>query len=57
LLTYLEASMRGRMHNQIIGFRANERLLAALREQAERRCMSPSEYLRDVIRREVLEAA
>jgi hypothetical protein len=49
--------MRAQTHNQIIGFRANAKLLAALREQAERRCMSPSELLRDVVRREVLEAA
>jgi predicted DNA binding CopG/RHH family protein len=57
MLTYLEDQMRHQTHDQIIRFRANEALLSALRAKAERRCMSPSELLRDVLRREVLEAA
>jgi hypothetical protein len=46
-----------RFHEAVIGFRAHRDLAEALRQKAEQRRMTPSEYLREVVRREVLEAA
>ncbi|MFD1610849.1 ribbon-helix-helix protein, CopG family [Sphingomonas tabacisoli] len=46
-----------RYHGVPVAFRVHPDLVAALRQKAEERRMSPSEYLREVVRREVLEAA
>jgi hypothetical protein len=46
-----------RYHGIPFAFRVHPDLVAALRLKAEERRMTPSEYLRDVVRREVLEAA
>jgi hypothetical protein len=53
----VEAALRKPVHDARLWFRANSALVQAVEEQAEARRMSPSEYLRDVVRREVLAAA
>jgi hypothetical protein len=52
-----EVAVRNQVHDSRLWFRANSDLVHALQAKAEARRMSPSEYLRDVVRREVLEAA
>lgn len=45
--------MRRRVHTAPISFRANERLVQALHDRAQRLDMSPSEYLRAIVREKV----
>lgn len=52
-----EAFFKMRYHEAVIGCRVHPDLLAALKAKAEERRMSSSEYLREMVRRDVLEAA
>lgn len=49
--------MRNQVHDAQVVARVNSDLLALLNARARKRGMSPSELIRDAIRREVLEAA
>lgn len=42
------------VHTEVVGFRVAETLLTALSEKAAARGMGFSEYLRDLVRRDVL---
>ena len=53
----MEVALRKPVHDARLWFRANSLLVEALEAKAEARRMSPSEYLREVVRREVMEAA
>jgi hypothetical protein len=49
--------MRGNVHNTAVRFRANDALIAAAAEKAQREGMSLSELLRHAVRSVVREAA
>lgn len=49
--------MRSNTHDIRVSFRANQELIALVQKRASARLMSPSELIRDAIRREVMEAA
>ena len=49
--------MRCNVHNSMVRFRANEALIAAAAEKAQREGMSLSELLRHAVRNVVREAA
>ena len=49
--------MRKSVHNETIWFRVNSALAEKVREKAATEGASPSEYLRELVRREVREMA